>query len=591
MKKVLLFIITICTFGLLGLANVHAEEAQTEPTREMRAAWVATVSYIDMAKTDYQSEAKFKQKYLSILDTLEEYNMNTVLFQIRPMNDAFYESELNPWSAYASPSGIQGANPGWDMLGWMIEVTHERGMEYHAWLNPYRVSNNGLSKEALLRSLHEKNFAKKNPDLLMFDSSNNAILNPGEPAVKEFIIDTVQELVEKYDVDAIHFDDYFYPSGISTAVDEDLYNQYKKDGESLADWRRRNVDDVIVGIHEMLEDHNTTNNKAVQFGISPSGIWANDNVHPEGSATRGMSHYSQLYSDTRKWVHEEWIDYIVPQIYWEIGFSVADYEILAHWWADVVKDTDVNLYIGHGLYRYAGNSSWTKDEILNQLELNASIPEIKGSFFYSYKHLYQYFSTTLTTALEELKSDYWNTKVLLPTLNLVPQYTSQKVQNLSATASAEDSVTVSWDAVANNKHYVVYRFLKGDSEVLTNENIYAIIGGNPNSSSVEFVDSDVDLDEEYVYHITSVSLSGEVSQSVTFEYTHQAPADNPDDGDSSEGTTTEQPTEETTNTTEDKNEKDEKDNGFLVPVIVIGAGVFVVVSSIVLYSIKKRKDA
>lgn len=379
---------------------------------EMRAVWVATVSNIDIRVAE--SEEDFKKQFINILETMKSFNMNALAFQIRPCNDAFYRSELNPWSEFLT--GKQGKDPGWDPLAWMVEQCHERNIEFHAWLNPYRVSNKRVgthyeTKEDLIDDLDPKNFARKRTDLVILDGRGAPILNPGEPEVKQFIYETIEEIVTNYPVDAIHFDDYFYPYADIGDQDQKLYEQYRNGEETLADWRRRNIDDVIYAIHKLLKNQP----RSIQLGISPFAIWRNKKVDSLGSDTNGGSTYDEHYADTRKWVKEEWIDYIVPQLYWEIGHPRADYEVLANWWADVVRDTGVKLYIGLGFYRYGSDDVWQQSNIIpDQLKLNDTIPEIQGTFSFSFKHFNRTDLSVLNEALNIVKNEYWKEQVRTP---------------------------------------------------------------------------------------------------------------------------------------------------------------------------------
>jgi uncharacterized lipoprotein YddW (UPF0748 family) len=582
MREIFLFLI-ICIFFLVGFSSnyVKAEVENSNSIHQFRGVWVATVANIDIAKQS--TIADYKDTFLNMLDTLEEYNLNTIVFQVRPTNDAFYKSELNPWSKYLS--SIQGKDPGWDPLEWMIEESHKRGIEFHAWLNPYRVALEKVaagsydSKEELLGSLNDLNFAKKNPDKVVLGGDGIAILNPGEPSVKEFIVDTIEEIIVNYDVDAIHFDDYFYPyKGIANS-DQVTYNTYKQVGQSLNDWRRSNVDEVIKNISDLIKDHNLENQKAVQFGISPFGIWRNVGTDPIGSDTNGSQSYDVQYADTRKWVKEEWIDYIAPQLYWKIGTSVADYVKLVPWWADVVKGTKVNLYIGQGFYRYDDGTSgaWTSSyELQNQLNFNEDYPEVKGSILYSYKHLLRNNSTSLTIARNTLKNIIWNTNALHPLLQRMDTTRPGQISNLASEVSYSSGVSLSWDRTTNGKYYVVYRFEKDQEIDLNNETIIDIIGNNSLSNSISFSDSSAKAGNEYTYHITVVSLQGK--EGLSYEVTLKVPND-PEDTHTTEP---QQTTEETTASSQntfgtttnqshvDENPKDEDKSNYFILYTLIG---------------------
>ncbi|MDY0295532.1 MAG: family 10 glycosylhydrolase, partial [Acholeplasmataceae bacterium] len=298
---------------------VTIPQSYEEQDTEFRAVWVATVYNLNMPL--HTSEAQYKAAFVDLIDRVKAKHMNAILFQVRPNNDAFYDSDYAPWSRWLA--GSEGNDPGWDVMQYMIDYAHSQGIQFHAWMNPYRVQNSSSSKEAMLASLHSENFAKQNPDLVIAGNLSNSaypyILNPGEPQVKTYIRNVVKELIGMYDVDGVHFDDYFYPySGLSS--DLATYDTYKLPGQAIADWRRENVNDVIQGVMEDVTDHNTLNGKDVRFGVSPFGIWQSQG---EGSNTfTGTSEsYHDQYADSKKWVEEGWLHYICPQVYWSFQHS------------------------------------------------------------------------------------------------------------------------------------------------------------------------------------------------------------------------------------------------------------------------------
>lgn len=340
--------------------------------KEMRAAWISTVYNMDWPKTK-NNISKQKQEYIEMLDKLKAIGINTVVFQVRPKSDALYNSSINPWSDVLT--GTQGKNPGYDPLAFAIEEAHKRGMELHAWFNPYRVTTSGTD----INKLASNNQARLHQDwLLEYNSGSNKALmyNPGLPEVRKHIVDTVSEVVRNYNVDGIHFDDYFYRDG----MDDD--NTYKKYGNGLnkGDWRRENVNTLLREVKSAIKSIKPN----VEFGVSPSGIWRNKSSDPTGSDTRGFEHYSKSYADSRKWIREGLIDYIVPQIYWTIGYSAADYSKLVSWWSNEVKGYNVDLYIGQGVYRQGGSDSLNiASEIKEQINLNRKYSEVKGSMYFS----------------------------------------------------------------------------------------------------------------------------------------------------------------------------------------------------------------
>ena len=351
----------VLVMGSLG--SLAAYGATPKADDDMRAVWISTVYSADYPSTQNNAEAQ-KAEFIQKLDQAQALGLNTVVVQIRPKGDAFYESDLNPWSAVLT--GTQGKDPGYDPMEFMIEETHKRGMEFHAWMNPYRITTSGVD----LSALSADNMARQHPDWIL--TYNNAMYyNPAKEEVKQYITDTVAEVVENYDVDAIHFDDYFYPSNYPLPEGEG------REG-SAANERREHVNDLI----EMVSKRIKSIDSSVEFGISPMGIWKNSSSDPAGSATKGSEGYYTVYGDAKEWVEKGWVDYIVPQIYWETGNSAADYETLVKWWNDLVEGTDVDLYIGQGIYKDSVAS-----EIVKEMQINEKYKNVDGSFFFSLRDL------------------------------------------------------------------------------------------------------------------------------------------------------------------------------------------------------------
>ena len=297
------------------------------PTNQLRAAWV-TVFAGDIS--GYTSETQFKEMMNNVLDDMDRMGMNAIVFHVRTHNNALYKSELNPLASWWSNVNFDEFDP----LEWLIEECHSRGIEFHAWLNPYRVSGNGTNSQYAAEPLPAVNLANDESNLLKVGS--NVIFDPGIPEVRDFIVDTCMELIENYDVDAIHFDDYFYISGANDAETREKYNT---ENLSIGDFRRKQVDLFIEALSNEIRAYNAENNKTVQLGISPSGIYKNGSyqatptydsngnlISPTYSNTSGFAHYDDyLYSDTLNWINHEWIDYIMPQCYWAIEHSIASF--------------------------------------------------------------------------------------------------------------------------------------------------------------------------------------------------------------------------------------------------------------------------
>ena len=349
--------------------------------QEFRSTWISTVYNLDWPSKKGLSIEDQKQEFVSLLDGLQKAGLNSVIVQIKPSADSFYPSTYGPWSEYLT--GIQGQDPGYNPLAFMIEETHKRNMEFHAWFNPYRVSVKGD-----IEALTEDHPARRNPNWVV-SYGGKLYYNPGIPEVRQFVIDSILEVVKNYNIDGVHLDDYFYPypeKGIDF-LDDDLYKTYKRlANETKEEWRRNNINDFIKNLYQSIK-----NEKAdVVFGVSPFGIWRNKANDPKGSDTRGgVTSYDSLYADTKYWVENEWLDYIAPQIYWHFGYDRAEYRNLVNWWADLVKDKKTHLYIGHAAYKVEeGDTPWGNPlEISNQIEYNRGIPQVKGSIFFRAKSI------------------------------------------------------------------------------------------------------------------------------------------------------------------------------------------------------------
>ena len=393
-------------FGILPLAAEILRDASGKPVRyagkfnssqvvlknfrparnEFRAVWVAVVENIDFPA--HRSAYSFQRDFRIMADNLKSAGFNAVIFQIRANCDAFYPTSLAPWSRWLT--GKEGANLGkFDPLRFMIEETHKRGMEFHAWFNPYRVTGNTrLAKSAYLKTLAPNNFARKHPQWVLVKknpSGNQLFLDPGVPQVVAHLAAVVADVVRRYPVDAIHFDDYFYPYEKLGNEDLPTYRANNPRRLSLEEWRRSNTDSLIFRVKQTITRINRTQKRNVRFGVSPFGIWANRQSHALGSLTGGKESLNTLFADTRKWVKNGYIDYIIPQIYWSFDHDAAAYAALADWWRNTVKNTPVKLYIGIGAYN---GKKWQKNELINQVRYNRMYPEISGAAFFSYRSFF-----------------------------------------------------------------------------------------------------------------------------------------------------------------------------------------------------------
>ncbi|MCQ2380218.1 MAG: family 10 glycosylhydrolase [Victivallaceae bacterium] len=355
---------------------------------KFRAVWVATVDNIDFGP--FKNSDEFSSSFISLVDAMKRENLNVLIFQVRSNNDAWYPSTYNPYSRFLYGKETGDRLPGLNPLEFMVTECHKRNIEFHAWLNPYRVTGGTKdTKKEYLAKLPTKNSARRNSSMVISSPSGKEgkialTLDPGNPQVRNHIRYTVAEIL-KYKVDAIHFDDYFYPYEDIGDADKVTFKLYNKSKLSLADWRRENVTALISQISADIKAYNAKNSRNVAFGISPFGIWANQKDNPKGSLTGGKSCYSNLYADVRLWIQKGYIDYVIPQLYWGFAHDVAAYAALCDWWADQVKGTNVKLYTGHAIYNLGANETFPIDEIYNQLRYNSKRPEIGGFSFYSFR--------------------------------------------------------------------------------------------------------------------------------------------------------------------------------------------------------------
>jgi uncharacterized lipoprotein YddW (UPF0748 family) len=351
-------------------------------SKQFRAFWVSNVLNIDLPTIEDLS--LYQDQVINMLDHAKAMNMTAIFFQVRTTNDAFYTSKLNPTSRYLVKE--EGLPLPFDVLKWIIAETKKRGLEFHAWMNPYRVSVNGnLSKADYLKTCDDLNFAKRFEEHVLVDQKGIIILNPAREAVKKHIIDSIVEIATLYDIDGIHFDDYFYPyAGLSK--DHDDTNDFVKQSylyENIGDFRRAQVTDVLMRIRKALHE---VSSKLV-FGVSPFGIWRNIDNDPRGSNTdpRCGQSYDDQFADTLDWVKKGIIDYIVPQIYWGFRHELAPFADLVDFWVGVCKDTAVKLYIGHGPYRLGNSPDYLDDEeVLNQVKYASQFETVQGHVFFTY---------------------------------------------------------------------------------------------------------------------------------------------------------------------------------------------------------------
>lgn len=372
------------------------------PQQPVRGVWLATVSRLDWppmnsvtASSAAQRIALQQQALIAKLDKLKTLGINTVFFQVKPDGTALWRSKILPWSDMLT--GKIGDDPGYDPLQFMLDEAHKRGMKVHAWFNPYRVAvNTKPSTVAELNrtlSLRPASVFVLHPDWIR-TAGDRYVLDPGIPDARDWITSIVAEVVSRYPVDGVQFDDYFYAETPNSALhDAQSFKTWGQGFSSKADWRRHNTQLLIEQVSRTIKQLKPE----VEFGVSPAGVWRNLSWDPAGSDTRGAAAYDEAYADTRRWVQQGLLDYIAPQLYWPFARQAARYDVLARWWANVVRPTHTRLYIGVALYKVGAASKnepdWTVSggvpELKKQLDLNDALPEINGTILFRENYLNQ----------------------------------------------------------------------------------------------------------------------------------------------------------------------------------------------------------
>jgi uncharacterized lipoprotein YddW (UPF0748 family) len=374
---------------------------QAPPKRQLRAEWIAGVHNIDWPSAPGLTAAQQRAELTDLYDRAVDDGLNAVFVQIRPTADAFWPSPHEPWSEWLT--GEQGRDPGYDPLEFAVAEAHERNLEFHGWFNPYRVAMHDDPSR-----LAEDHPARLHPDWV-FDYGGRLYYDPGVPEVRSFVIEAMMHAVENYDLDGVHFDDYFYPYPVAgeEIPDRDTFAEHGAGFDDIGDWRRANVDALVREMDEAVH----AAKPHVRFGVSPFGIWRNAASDPAGSDTSGFESYDGIYADSRRWVAQGWVDYINPQVYWEIGLPVADYAVLVPWWEEVVADTGVQLYIGQAAYKAGNGGAWSDPaELARHLEFNRDHPGVVGDVYFSATSL----RTNARRAMDEVVAEHYAHPALIP---------------------------------------------------------------------------------------------------------------------------------------------------------------------------------
>lgn len=372
----------LCLFLLLIFLVLPVQAAQLE----MRGVWVSSVYNLDYPSRPGLSEAQLKKEADTIVEQAADWGMTTIFLQVRPAGDALYPSKLAPWSSVLSGKQGQAPDQGFDPLAYFVQQCHAKGLELHAWLNPYRITRTAVkTREDAFAQLCADHPAHQLTDCVVFHSDGCLYYDPGQPQVQQHLLDIAREILETYDVDGIHLDDYFYPG--SSFADQDTYEKYGSDFPNIGDFRREAVCRLVNGLHDLTKNAKPD----AQFGVSPAGIWASSLQIPTGADTMGNQSYFESYADSRRWVREGMVDYIAPQIYWEMGAMSGDFSVLLDWWNKTVADTKVKLYIGLAAYKSVDaqqDSVWHgTEELQRQLAAIEESTHTSGALFFRYGSL------------------------------------------------------------------------------------------------------------------------------------------------------------------------------------------------------------
>ncbi len=395
-------------YSLLFTLSFYPSFLFAQPEYEFRGVWIATVDNIDWPLKGMVNGDKQKTEFIRQLDLHQRNGMNAVIVQVRAAADAFYPSPFEPWSQWLT--GIQGKPPSpyYDPLQFMIYETHKRGMEFHAWLNPYRANFNVRTS-----SIAPDHITRLHPEWFL-QYGGQKFFDPSNEQAQEFVVEVVRDIVRHYKVDAIHMDDYFYPYRIAGKEFPDAAS-YRRSGSLLnkADWRRSNVDSIISRINAVIKEEKPW----CKFGISPFSVWRNKDRDPEGSDTKaGQTNYDDLYADILLWLKNGWIDYVAPQLYLEIGHDKIDYETMLDWWSK--HSYGRHVYIGHGIYRVSERSrAWDQpDELPNQIKLLRQYPNVHGSIYFSSSS----FKNNPNGWNDSLRNNYYKNPAAIPVMEWLP---------------------------------------------------------------------------------------------------------------------------------------------------------------------------
>lgn len=481
------------TLVAMMLLCAYPAKAQKAPKREFRGAWIQCVNeqFQGLSKEEMQRTLSYQ------LDELAKDGVNAIIFQVRAECDALYNSPYEPWSRFLT--GRQGQNPGWDPLAWMVSECHKRGMEIHAWINPYRAKTKGTS------ALASNNIAVKHPERV-FEYDGLYILNPALPENREYICKIADDIVRRYDIDGFHIDDYFYPYPVAGKAIPDA-KEYNADsrGMSIGDWRRDNVNKFIEQLHDSIRQTKPW----VKFGVSPFGIYRNARSSSIGSNTRGLQNYDDLYADVLKWVNNGWIDYCVPQLYWQIGHKTADYETLIKWWNEHAGNRP--LYIGEDVERtikYADVDNPNTNQVAAKHKLHEQCKNVDGTVLWYAKAAVDNYDRYGVF----LRNYYWKSPALQPLMPFIDDKAPKKPRKLKAHQNSTN-LLLTWMAPKGNGwkdeavKYVVYQFKPGESVDISDPSHIISLTNHQSLETVKPAESG-----KYIYVVTALDRMSNESE-------------------------------------------------------------------------------
>lgn len=475
----------------LFLFVVIASSQTTFLKREFRSVWIASVSNIDWPSSKYLTTTQQRNEFIAMLDYLKACGFNAVIVQIRPSCDAFYANAREPWSEWLMGSQGTPPIPFYDPLQFMIDETHKRGMEFHAWFNPYR------SQVSASSSIHPSHITQTKPEWNLRFNSPYKMLDPGLPQVREYNTSIIMDVVRRYDIDGVHFDDYFYPYEGIQNQDSLSWSLYSGGFTDKGDWRRNNVNTLV----RMVYDSIMSIKPKVKFGISPFGIWKNS-----AAGTSGFEAYYGIYCDAVTWLQEQKVDYIMPQIYWAFARTAAPYGNLVPWWSTVLNGR--HLYVGHGAYNMSKADpfpigSWPSSELCDQIRFNRQFHNVHGSAFFSAKHI----KNNVKNFADSLRLNLYKYPALPPEMKWKDSIPPLPPVNLTANGNGV-GIVLSWqkpDTAIDGekpKYFLIYKATDPDTIDINNPKY--ILKVLPNDTTIYYDVFSVQFNKKYTYIVTSL---------------------------------------------------------------------------------------